>query len=333
METKKEWIYNIEFIAFSGGGVRALAHVGAYQRLQEVFALENKSLYKQCKGFSGTSCGALVALMAVLGLDALQMVEHTLAFDSKKIWSHMEPLEFATTWGLYNKTDITHEIHSLLEKHLQNRNITFAELAKHTGKSLMVNATCLTDAKVVYFSDVTSPDLEVWRAIVASTSIPILFTPSHIGDKLYVDGGILRNLPIDPLPMDRSLVLHLTSSSWTGTSVNGVKDFIMRNLYLPLNELEKIQIAGIPEQFRNRIIRIDTKEISSLNFHLNNTEKQRLLKMGKLAIDQIQTTEQSVLKNTILCSLLKTVSLSLHSDHFLAEDQQGDDNNNEQHHQ
>ena len=37
------------------------------------------------------------------------------------------------------------------------------------------------------------------KTIMASSSIPVLFSPVEINDKLYCDGGLLENIPVEPL--------------------------------------------------------------------------------------------------------------------------------------
>jgi NTE family protein len=41
-----------------------------------------------------------------------------------------------------------------------------------------------------------TPDMSVAKAIRASMSLPILYTPVKDGDSLLVDGGLLHNLPL-----------------------------------------------------------------------------------------------------------------------------------------
>lgn len=52
----------------------------------------------------------------------------------------------------------------------------------------------LKSGKTSYFSEG-----ELIRAILASAAIPVIFNPVQIGNELYIDGGILNNLPVDPL--------------------------------------------------------------------------------------------------------------------------------------
>lgn len=59
---------------------------------------------------------------------------------------------------------------------------------------LYVASTEITHGRLEYFSDG-----KLFQALLASSSIPYIFPPIRIGSKVYMDGGILNNLPIEPI--------------------------------------------------------------------------------------------------------------------------------------
>ena len=59
---------------------------------------------------------------------------------------------------------------------------------------LSVAATNLLTGKVKYFSEG-----ELIQPLIASSALPPYFSPVKIGDGLYSDGGLLDNLPIEPI--------------------------------------------------------------------------------------------------------------------------------------
>jgi NTE family protein len=84
----------------------------------------------------------------------------------------------------------------LLESSLKAK--TFEELKL----PLIVCATDLNNGKSVYISKG-----ELITALIASSSIPVLFKPVIINKTYYVDGGVLDNLPIKPIQNKCSLLL------------------------------------------------------------------------------------------------------------------------------
>jgi predicted acylesterase/phospholipase RssA len=77
------------------------------------------------------------------------------------------------------------------------KDITFIELAKITGKNLVVCVSNLTKERSEFFSVDTMPQLSIVTAIRVSCCIPILFTPISINDDVFMDGGLYDNFPID----------------------------------------------------------------------------------------------------------------------------------------
>lgn len=88
-------------------------------------------------------------------------------------------------------------IKRIIKKKYNDENITFLDLAKKTGKNLVVCVSNLSQEKPEYFNVDTMPNLSIVTAIKVSCSIPILLTPISINDNIYVDGGLYNNFPID----------------------------------------------------------------------------------------------------------------------------------------
>ena len=73
--------------------------------------------------------------------------------------------------------------------------MTFADLAKATGKNLVVHAASVTDGKVKHFSVDTSPGAHVVDAVCASCAVPFFFCPVRVGDDLLIDGCMAESYP------------------------------------------------------------------------------------------------------------------------------------------
>lgn len=109
------------------------------------------------------------------------------------------------------------------------RNFTFRQLLEVTGCELCVSGTNVTQRRSGYFSATRTPDFPVAEAVAMSMSLPFVFKPvlvnfagatSIAAEALYpglwVDGGLLNNLPIhafdggDPnRPYESSLNKHV----------------------------------------------------------------------------------------------------------------------------
>lgn len=158
-------------LALSGGGARGYAHLGVVKALYE------KDIRPEI--FSGTSAGALVAAFLANGKEPDEIFEflkgHKI-FDISRI--HIPKN------GLLNMQRIRVEI---------DKEIGIDDL-KETKHPFYVCVANMTEGKVEYFNKGPAVDL-----LVASASIPVLFSPIKIENDLYSDGGVFDNLPIKPI--------------------------------------------------------------------------------------------------------------------------------------
>lgn len=157
-------------IVLSGGGSRGLVHIGVLRALTEA------GLAPEC--LSGTSSGAIVGALYAAGYDADAMVE----FFARKSPFHLSKLAL----GKPGWFDTEKVVADFLEYFPED---SFEAL----DRRLFVAATDLVDARLEIFS--SGP---LVRPVIASSSIPMVFTPMNIGGRWFADGGILDNFPVEP---------------------------------------------------------------------------------------------------------------------------------------
>ena len=157
-------------LSFSGGGARGIAHLGVAKALRENG--------HKIDVISGTSAGAIVGAFMAAGnteQKALEVIDRT---------SLLSIFRLAFNWqGLLNMNNLE----AILRKHLPS---TFEELEI----PLVVAATDIEAGKIRYFD---SGDLI--KPILASSCVPIIFSPVVIDQHKYVDGGLLNNLPSEAI--------------------------------------------------------------------------------------------------------------------------------------
>ena len=176
-------------LVLSGGGARGIAHLGVMKALEE-----NDFVIK---GISGTSAGSMVGALYGYGYtpdEILQILKQTSFF--KLMWPAF------TVKGLLDMD----KIGTLLEKHMPGA--VFEDLKVH----LTVAATDLSAGKIKYFTSG-----EVLTPVLCSSCIPVIFTPIEYQGVVYVDGGILDNLPVEPIRKDYEVVI--------GSSCNPIEPY------------------------------------------------------------------------------------------------------------
>lgn len=195
-------------IVLSGGGSRGIAHLGIIKGLEE--------LGVKISVISGSSSGAILGALFGCGYTPDEILQIILDIKFFKI---LRPAMSKT--GLL-KMDGTEAIYS---KHIPADD--FAELKV----PLIVNATDIQSGKIVYFSEG-----QLIRALMASSCIPVIFEPVLFKGRLYVDGGLLNNLPAQILigKCDKILGCH-TNPIDENFAVTNVKAMIERTFLLSIN--------------------------------------------------------------------------------------------------
>ena len=87
-------------------------------------------------------------------------------------------------------------IRQTLEKYLKNNSFESLSIP------LTVAATDFINGRIKYFSHGTLID-----ALLASAAVPAIFQPVIIDSKVYVDGGLLNNLPVEPLLQNYEVII------------------------------------------------------------------------------------------------------------------------------
>jgi predicted acylesterase/phospholipase RssA len=179
-------------LAFCGGGVRCVAHVGVLK------TLDSAGLLKCVKEVIGVSAGALFALLYALDYSIQQIEELSLNFDFR-VLGDINPEElflFPMTFGLNSGDMLDKLIGSILFQKGFSKDITFAELSKSCSISFRCYAAELQTSAVKEMCAKTTPSMMVRTAVRASMSLPIMYSPVKDGDSLLVDGGLLHNMPM-----------------------------------------------------------------------------------------------------------------------------------------
>mmetsp|Transcript_8441 Transcript_8441/g.29661 ORF Transcript_8441/g.29661 Transcript_8441/m.29661 type:complete len:253 (+) Transcript_8441:822-1580(+) len=92
------------------------------------------------------------------------------------------------------------------------RNVTFSQLTELTGRRLRVSVTDVHAGRHAWLDEQSTPDLSVAEAVRASSAVPFIYPPVLLDGRLFVDGGLLRNLPFDAF--DGDSLAYLTQSTW-----------------------------------------------------------------------------------------------------------------------
>lgn len=190
-------------LVLSGGGAKGLAHIGV---LKVIDSLGIKVDY-----ISGTSMGAVVGGLYASGYNANQLDSIFSAIDVDALLQDYTPRESKSFYEKRND-----EIYALtlpfnnfrlglpsgLSKGLYNFNL-ISRLTKHVSHvrdfdELPIPFLCVatdveTGEQILLDSGVLA------QSIIASGAIPTLYNPVEINGRLFIDGGVVNNYPVEEL--------------------------------------------------------------------------------------------------------------------------------------
>ena len=183
----------IENIVFSGAGIKLYSFLGFIRILEE------KDILSNIKAFIGTSSGSLISLLCSLNFKYKEIEEILMKINTKNLKNITSEniISFFDNYGLDDGKHLQRILTIVLKLKTNNENISFKELYEITNKKLIITTTCVNNMETKFFNYKDTPDVSVLKAIMMSISVPLLFKPIALNDKLYVDGGLTNHYPID----------------------------------------------------------------------------------------------------------------------------------------
>lgn len=232
-------------LVLSGGGTRGFAHLGV------IAALYEKGIKPDI--ISGASVGALVGAFIASGKtpdEIMQIVGKGWLFKYTKL--HL-PVD-----GLLRLDGLKEMIHkNIPAKNIEDLKIPF-----------FVTISNLNKGTAEYRS--SGP---LGETVLASSSIPVIFQPVKLNDQLYVDGGLMDNIPIEPIKNDcENLVVVNINPLNPKDNLKNLIQIASRTFYMSVN-------ANIPEVLKYATLYIEPEGIDNFDI-LSLSHAREMFKMG-----------------------------------------------------
>lgn len=195
-------------LVLSGGGAKGLAHIGVIKALEE----EEIPIDYIC----GTSMGAIIGGLYASGysVEEIEQIFLSPTFDeilSNKIDKRIEPLYYKTGQdaGLLKlRLDIDNKMKAslplglvnpiLLDYSFLNMFSSASKVCKEDFGKLMIPFFCIATNINDHCQQILDSG-DLGRAIRASATLPVVFTPVEIDGKMMCDGGAYNNFPAKEL--------------------------------------------------------------------------------------------------------------------------------------
>lgn len=203
-------------LALSGGAARGIAHLGALKALEEIGI--------KISIISGVSSGAIIGAFYAAGYapdEVLKLIKEL------KLLRIMRPA--------FGQIGLMHldEVEKLYHKYL-GADATFEDL----NIPVVISATEMNEGVTVYFSSG-----ELIKPLLASSAIPILYRPVPFKGMMLNDGGLLNNMPLDPLEGNCEVKIGIhTNPINHEAKITTLRSMIERTVHLAINNTVKLRM-------------------------------------------------------------------------------------------
>ena len=192
-------------LVLSGGAARGVAHIGVLKAAEEV-GLDINAI-------SGSSAGALVGVFYAEGYSPKEMLN----------------VVKRTRWlRLFRPRISRRGLFSLSKAEAYFRRFVDKERVEELGKRVFICCTDLLSARPIYFSEG-----ELLPVVLGSCALPGIFEPVSYGDYLLIDGGVMNNLPVEPLQSLKGLKIGVDVNPVEKVNSPGnIVNILLRSFFL-----------------------------------------------------------------------------------------------------
>jgi predicted acylesterase/phospholipase RssA len=268
-------------IYLSGGGMCAMAHVGALIELSKHIPL------KAIKEWMGVSAGSLVAMCICIGFTLEELYDVCVRFD----FNNIKEFDSVPGWILHFGMDTGEKLRRLVEACLHVKGLssdfTFKECYDKFGLSLCVLATDLNEATGKLFNPEETPNYKIVNAVCASMTYPYYFQPFICPETNHylIDGGVISNYPLFMIPKEEhsktlSIVIRLGCNKVEDITELELDKLVIRPLFIALNEKTNIEM----KIYDVKCIKIFLKDLNVLDFSFDEETKNRIIEKGREAV-------------------------------------------------
>lgn len=241
-------------LALGGGGSLGLAHLGALQVLEEN--------HIKVDYIAGTSMGAIVGLLYSYGIPLKDIIAEAKKLKTLDLYTPNIKLN-----GLSNGNGLLRWLRKLTNNaHFKDLTIPFACVAvdlEHGKEKVFKSGDACLAAR-------------------ASMSVPSLFAPVTIGQKDYVDGGVLNNIPDDvvkEMGADVVIAIDPISEFQTYGKVKGMIDPLVYSFFLLQNRYNLIKP-------RSADIMVKPSQLGLRQFTFSRRTTIKSIAAGRLAMTE-----------------------------------------------
>lgn len=269
-------------LVLEGGGVKGIAYAGAFM------VLERQGILPRIERVAGTSAGSIQAALLAVGYTPQEVRTILFNRDFKKFEDGGATgfIRLFRRYGWFKGDYFLDLMRCLLSAKTGRPSPTFRDLRALGLKDLHVFATDLNRGASQEYSFETTPDFEVALAVRTSGSFPLFFAAIESAGNVLVDGGVLRNYPIDAFdrrdglnPETLGFVLEATDAPPADRPVGSLVEYSDALIETLLSEQTQ-DLATDPPNLERTVV-LNDLGISTLDFELTEAQKTALVAQGE----------------------------------------------------
>lgn len=238
-------------LALGGGAARGFAHVGVIQVLEEAGIRPQFVV--------GTSAGSLVAALYASGMQAAELKKTAISMQEAAITDWLLPI--------FNRGALKGDaLAQYVNQQVQSRSI------ENMSLPLGIVATDLRTGEAVVFRRGNTG-----TAVRASSAVPGVFLPVKIGDREYVDGGLVAPVPVQQArQMGANFVIAVDISSDPQSGDTGDVFKILLQTFTIMGR----SINALALRQADLVVRPSLKDVGSADF----ASRERSIEQGRQAM-------------------------------------------------
>lgn len=271
-------------LVLSGGGIKGGMYLGMLKCFEE-----NDIILEYLNEIVGTSIGALFGMLILLGYTSEELVTLFFSTDFEKL-KNPSFLNLDSGYGFDDGMLIETFIKKCISQKGYDIHITLKDLYSITKINFVTCGYNVNLKNKIFFCKDSHPDLKLYKAVRASLSIPIMFSPVKINGCLIVDGGLACNMPVsyiidknsDNLKsiMSKTLCVSFEEVGYhSNTEIDDVKGYIYNILKSTFNTIENYDKRFLIKNGYNMLI-LKGEVSSTSNFSMTEDTKKMLYNCG-----------------------------------------------------
>ena len=229
-------------IALAGGGIRGIAHAGVLK------ALEENGI--KIDAIGGTSAGSIVAALYAMGYTPYYIyvifkkyAEEIINIGNAPILNGIGNFVKSKKIGIPGLNDGT-SLEKICNELASRKNV---KVIGDIKMPLVIPAVDISESKEYIFTNCAPRDnvnddyiteIEIGKAVRASSSFPAVFCPCEFKNHMFMDGGTLDNIPVLPLKsMYDKKIIAVNFAADPVEQDSDVMDFVMKTLDIMGNKI------------------------------------------------------------------------------------------------